>query len=505
MKPSTEKKIEKKEESKDVEMKEEEDAPKEQTQEDLDKISQNDIKEQLKQIERSISLKEPRLLGRVLRSLNATRKKLNENVLFKVISVYGAPAAKASMLQVFDKKMDTDMEVDQGHQAKKSAKLANIQLLPETDIYLHLLTLVYLLDSKADISKSLDCADQLSEKMKSHNRRTLDPLNAVCYFYFARVYELANRYHEIRTFLHARLRSSTLSQDTDGQAMLLNLLLRNYIHYNLFDQADKLVSKSTFPESATNNDWARYLCYLGVIKAIQLDYSEAHKHLMNAVRKAPQNVAIGFKQHVMRLAIVVQLLLGEIPDRKVFRDKHLRKTLEPYLQLTQAVRTGNLKLFSEVIDQFKEKFQAEKTYTLILRLRHSVIKTAIRMISLSYSKISLQDISSKLCLDNPADAEFIVCKAIRDGVIDATIDHKMKYVQSKENVDVYSTAEPQSAFHERICFSLDIYNQSVKAMHYPPKSYNDGIESLKEQREREQQDIEYAKNLAEDEEDDDFL
>jgi len=36
----------------------------------------------------------------------------------------------------------------------------------------------------------------------------------------------------------------------------------------------------------------------GLIKAIQLDYSEAHKNLMNAIRKAPQNVAIGFKQHV---------------------------------------------------------------------------------------------------------------------------------------------------------------------------------------------------------------
>ena len=37
---------------------------------------------------------------------------------------------------------------------------------------------------------------------------------------------------------------------------------------------------------------------VGLIKAIQLDYSEADKHLMNAIRKAPQNTAVGFKQHV---------------------------------------------------------------------------------------------------------------------------------------------------------------------------------------------------------------
>ena len=44
------------------------------------------------------------------------------------------------------------------------------------------------------------------------------------------------------------------------------------------------------------------------------------------------------------------------------------------------------------------------------RLHHNVIKTGIRMISLSYSKISLEEIASKLQLDSPEDAEFIVAK-----------------------------------------------------------------------------------------------
>jgi len=64
-------------------------------------------------------------------------------------------------------------------------------------------------------------------------------------------------------FLHARLRTATLRSDYEGQASLLNLILRNYLHYNLIEQADKLVSKSTFPESTSNNEWARFLYYLG--------------------------------------------------------------------------------------------------------------------------------------------------------------------------------------------------------------------------------------------------
>lgn len=65
------------------------------------------------------------------------------------------------------------------------------------------------------------------------------------------------------SFLHARLRTATLRHDADGQATLLNLLLRNYLQYNLYDQAEKLVSKSVFPEQANNNEWARYLYYTG--------------------------------------------------------------------------------------------------------------------------------------------------------------------------------------------------------------------------------------------------
>ena len=33
---------------------------------------------------------------------------------------------------------------------------------------------------------------------------------------------------------------------------------------------------------------------------------------------------------------------------------------------------------------------------------------------------------------------------------------------SQENIDIYSTKEPQEAFHHRITFCLDIHNQSVK-------------------------------------------
>ena len=80
-------------------------------------------------------------------------------------------------------------------------------------------------------------------------------------------------------------------------------------------------------------------------------------------------------------------------------------------------------------------FQADKTYTLILRshnhhhhhrcfahshrLRHNVIKAGLRLISLSYQRISLADVAAKLQLDSAEDAQFIVAK-VCGGVVACT-------------------------------------------------------------------------------------
>ncbi|KAH8399552.1 hypothetical protein KR222_003634 [Zaprionus bogoriensis] len=372
--------------------------------------------------------------------------------------------------------------------------------IAEVDAYYYLLLLVKLIDAN-DLKRAGSCADALMAKISIQNRRTLDLIGAKSYFYYSRVAELNDGLEGIRAFLHARLRTATLRNDFEGQAVLLNCLLRNYLHYALYDQADKLVKKSVYPESASNNEWARFLYYLGRIKAAKLEYSDAHKHLVQALRKSPQHAAIGFRQTVQKLIIVVELLLGNIPERVVFRQAGLRQSLGPYFQLTQAVRLGNLKRFGDVVSQFGPKFQLDHTFTLIIRLRHNVIKTAIRSIGLSYSRISPKDIAKRLMLDSAEDAEFIVSKAIRDGVIEATLDPAQNYMRSKESTDIYSTREPQLAFHERISFCLNLHNQSVKAMRYPPKSYGKDLESAEERREREQQDLELAKEMAEDDED----
>jgi 26S proteasome regulatory subunit N3 len=212
----------------------------------------------------------------------------------------------------------------------------------------------------------------------------------------------------------------------------------------------------------------------------------------------------GFQQTVNKLFVVVELLMGEIPERSIFRQQTLRKPLIPYFHITQAVRTGDLTKFQETLKNFGAQFKQDKTLTLILRLRHNVIKTGIKMISLSYSRISLKDICLKLGLDSEEDAEFIVAKAIRDGVIDATLVHEHGYMKSKENVDIYSSSEPQNAFDQRISFCLQLNQESVKALRFPNKPQMTDVEALNEMRELEREISEIAANEDDMDEGDDL-
>merc|ERR1719253_2059987 len=235
---------------------------------------------------------------------------------------------------------------------------------------------------------------------------------------------------------------------------------------------------------------------------MQLEYSDSHAKLMQAIRKAPQgaSVALGFKLSAYKLAIIVELLTGGVPDRTTFMQKELRVQLRPYYAITQAVRSGDLNAFKDVIQKNEALFKKDKTLTLINRLRYNVIKTGLRSINLSYSRISLADICEKLGLETQEDAAGVVAKAIVDGVIDATIDHDNQCVKSQQKLDVYTSVEPQKAFHKRISFCMMMHNDTVKAMAYPDEE-NKEEDDPEKRREREKEII----ASIDDDDDDDML
>ncbi|KAL4866653.1 hypothetical protein BDV12DRAFT_187296 [Aspergillus spectabilis] len=464
-----------------------------------------DIKTSFTLLERAVAHFDPRFTLRVLRSISSMRKQITPDVLAEVIvETYPKSSTTASFLlgaidqaAAFEGAGTSKMDVDTD-KTKSSAK----DILPEIDIYLSILVQIFLYDKK-EIQKGANFSTGLIERLRTLNRRTLDSLAARVYFYYSLFFEQiaplppspAATVTSIRQPLLAALRTAVLRKDVDTQATVMTLLLRNYLSTSHISQADLLISHNHFPPSASSNQIARYLYYLGRIRAIQLQYTEAHGHLIGATRKSPSShSARGFYQASHKLLVVVELLMGDIPDRAIFRQAAVERALHPYLLLVQAVSVGDLDGFVNIVNTHSATFRKDGTYTLILRLRQNVIKTGIRMMSLSYSRISLRDICLRLGLDSEESAEYIVAKAIRDGVIEATLDHERGFMKSKDIGDIYATREPGEVFHERIRACLGLHDESVKAMRFPMNQHRLELKSAQEARERER---ELAKEIQE--------
>ncbi|KAK9740050.1 hypothetical protein RND81_03G007500 [Saponaria officinalis] len=446
--------------------------------------------------------KETRRISRAIRLAFTVRRKLTARVLsmFLDYALVQGSDALSKLSSFLPKGSEHEMDVDT---ATSAAQTSGKSTLPELEMFCHLIVLLFLIDQKM-YSEAKICASASIARLKSLKRRVADALASKLYSYYSLSYELTGHLAEIRGELLALHRLVTLHHDELGQETLLNLLLRNYLHYNLYDQAEKLRSKAPSFGAHSNQQHCRYLFYVGKIQTIQLEYTDAKESLLQAARKAPVS-ACGFRIQCNKWAVIVRLLLGEIPERTIFMQKGMENALRSYFELTNAVRIGDLGLFKNVTVKFSSTFDKDRTHNLIIRLRHNVIRTGLRNISISYSRISLADVATKLRLDTPnpiADAESIVAKAIRDGAIDAALDHANGWMLSKETGDIYSTTEPQSAFDSRIAFCLNMHNEAVRALRYPPNSHKEK-ESAEKRRERQQQEQELAKHIAE-EEDDDF-
>ncbi|WVQ77238.1 hypothetical protein IAR50_006921 [Cryptococcus sp. DSM 104548] len=487
-------------------------------------------------IGRAVTTIEPRFTIRVLRTLTSMRKKVGKEDLKEVLNQAfpkGSKTGQALIASPIFSNLPEDpapeaatedeaMEVDTTPAPEATTESAALSttpapapkkkfsppldssssdLIPEAIVYLRLLLLLKSLDA-GKVKEAGEFAEETAELVSSWNRRTMDPLAGKVWFYLARAYELQGRLSELQPQLLAVRQTASLRKDETLEVTVLNLLLRSYLAAKQYEQAEKLVSKAQFDGAANQAQTVRWLFYKGRLRAIQLNYAEARNYLQTAIRRAPKDeVAPGFVQLIHKYFIIVVLLTGVIPDRALFRKPILKNALHPYFQIVQAVRIGSVPDFQAAFQAHEATFLADQTHFLILRLRHFVIKTALRTITLAYSKISLADVCIKLGLDSEEDTEYIVAKAIKDGVIEAIINPQGGFMESKVAKDVYETDEPQKQFTKRVQYCTTVYNESVRAMRYPPNAHRKELDSAAESRER---DREIAQLIQESEEPDDM-
>jgi 26S proteasome regulatory subunit N3 len=179
--------------------------------------------------------------------------------------------------------------------AQRPVGPASPHALPEVEAYAHLLAVTLLLDARAPPQAARLAAERAAERLARlegppPGRPTLAPLAARLTFYRAWGAELCGAPgREVRPLLMAAHQTAVLRHDAVGQETALVALLRSYLHDGLHDQAEAFRAKAVRADQPFRSppQFARYLFYVGQIRAVQLQYGEARELLQQAARRAP--------------------------------------------------------------------------------------------------------------------------------------------------------------------------------------------------------------------------
>ncbi len=348
--------------------------------------------------------------------------------------------------------------------------------VPEVAVYAEYLLAWFALDRSLPVD-ARGLIDGLVAQAVALNRRSMDWLTAPLYSLQALVHERLGQLAQLRPSLILATSAAARAHNSPTHAVLIVAVLRSLVNDRLYDKADKFRAHVTFPDETDcdPNTVARFLYYSGFFDMVMLQYTAAHAQLAQALRKAPTDGAWGFSQVVNKAIILVELLLGEMPDRKVFAVPQLRGALAPYFRLARAVRQGNVAGFDLLLqdEAFGAALDRDGVRALVMRLRQNVIKTGLRKLTTSYSRMTFENIAERLSLPSAADAELVTAKAIHDGVISAVIDAEAGTVTAKNKEDVYRTGQPKAAFAARIAYCFDVYEEAMRALRFPSAGTDD--------------------------------
>ena len=442
-----------------------------------------EIIDTLKVIAKTTASLDHRYIWRALKELSKIRKNyLNQETLAILVSVLYPDHSeyKVDLLKYINEKHKSEVPHADEIRAKYPAAFYEITsdgkslaVSAEINAFIHLLTQLYLLDNQKIIELiSFNNKVVLPKILKYYNQRSLDLINSKLWFYIVMAHEqqdINGGYVDLRNEMMKALKTASLKHDNETRAMLITLILRFFLASGEIDAASDFINKVDHLTSDVSSPLeARFFFYQSKINTIQLDYSTANEYIVAAIRKAPHTKnSLGFLQQANKLSCVIQLLMGDIPELSFFHQNGMETSLKPYYHIAEAVKLGDLKKFTSTITKYKQQLIKDDNYQICVRLRSNVIKTGIRIISLTYKKISLKDICLKLHLESEQTAEYMVSRAIRDGVIEAKINHEKGYIETSEVNNTYITEDPQTVFDERIRFVNQLHDECVVAMRYP--------------------------------------
>lgn len=427
------------------------------------KSNYTEYKKVILSMEKASNLKDVKQLSTLYYTLHYFRKEFNSSDFSFIRDNLLTMPIQLSCLQNLDNVTKEKLYLAFNFNIKNLQKI--VSEIPEINLFNSLLLILHVIDNKLH-EEAFNNLTVLIRTLNGYNNLnrldTVNWLKAKAFYYYALEAERLGKSKYIINDLISAYRTACLEMNDETQVTLINCILRYYLQSNNYEQAKNFLSKSKYTENINVEEDSRYLYYLGKINAVNMNYSDSFSNLTNSLRKAPTG-AKGFIATIEKLQMIVELLMGDIPNINTY--VHLNK-IKPYMQIFNAVKKGNLNDFKLILNHHKNIFFRDQTYNLMQRLRLIVIKIGLRKINLSYSRISIRDITQKLNLGSENETTLIIMKSIRDGVFLGRINAENGVVESEEITDVYSTFEPHKAFLRRIEFLNNINNEAKKGIKY---------------------------------------
>eukprot|EP00924_Labyrinthula_sp_SR-Ha-C_P000998 maker-scaffold_7-snap-gene-10.30-mRNA-1 protein AED:0.03 eAED:0.03 QI:75/1/1/1/0.75/0.4/5/223/500 len=442
--------------------------------------------ENISLITRAVTLDDPVLIRRVFTRNTPIRRHLNllsfqslVSKYFKSLSSQNAQDVKNAIFETLDPLLTVSVQksVEQEKQVETISFSNSENLLLETESYFWLFIVSKLIEA-GDFPSARKTCKNLLTKLNDFNRQTLDNFYAKTYQLFSLSLDLdsSSGSLEWNDFINSALkgyRTSCLRFYFNSQATLTNLILAYHINSGNYGQAKAFDENAKSPmevgsSNITNAQLVRYMYYKARICAIESEYSKSDQLSTMAIRKTPTTTStgMGFLMAVHKLSIVTKLLIGDIPEKQMYKNLKFTRTTSflPYFSLVRVVRTGSVKDFEQLMAQHNVKFEADGLGNLVGRLRGAVIRRGLRRINLSYSRISFKELENKLGVEN---VEMICAKAIRDGILTNAVISGGELI-SQEKLDMYSKSlQPKEEFSKRADFCSNVYMQAMKAHKYP--------------------------------------
>lgn len=226
-----------------------------------------------------------------------------------------------------------------------------------------------------------------------------------------------------------------------GTLGVINQLLKIYFKLNnlrLCGNLTRTVNAPNFPsfELFPPQDRVTYKYYAGRLHLYDDRIEEAATDLLYAFKHLPVSAETQ-KRRVLLYLIPAKILTGSTPSRKML----IKFNMHWFLQIVKAIKTGNLFVFDQAMEEHEEFFIRKALYLAIEKMRPLVYRSLCRIIfeigkdygpAGSGHKVALDKFQKALALCGTEmqrdEIECILANLIFNNYIKGYISHKVGYL-----------------------------------------------------------------------------